>query len=138
MKEWVIASPDEILQVLQAIKTELFAQKNILLYGEMGVGKTTFTKQLASFLGSQDITSSPTFSIIQAYLISEDKYLYHMDLYRIQSLEELLDIGFEEYLDGENWVVIEWPELAESLIDDNVLRIKIEWISENQRKIILL
>ncbi len=136
--EWLISSPDEFQTVLKVLEKEIFNHKIILLYGEMGVGKTTFTKQLATFLGSKDVTSSPTFSIIQSYLLPDEKLLYHVDLYRLRTVEELLDIGFEEYLYSENWVVIEWPNLAEELLPEKVLCFQLEWISETQRKIILL
>ena len=83
--------------------------KTLLFYGDMGVGKTTLIKELAKKLGVQDTLSSPTFSIVNEYLLDSDK-LFHFDFYRINSEEEVLDIGIEDYFESTHWKLIEWPE----------------------------
>ena len=91
------------------------AHKTLLFYGEMGSGKTTFIKELARKIGVVDKLSSPTFSIVNEYQLENDK-LYHFDCYRLESVEEALDIGIEDYLDSGHWILIEWPEKIESIL----------------------
>lgn len=83
--------------------------------GEMGAGKTTFIKSLCNTLGSTNDFSSPTYSIVNEYRFPEGK-IFHFDLYRLKSMEEVLDIGFEEYVSGKDYCFIEWPDLAMSLL----------------------
>ncbi|MEM7087710.1 MAG: tRNA (adenosine(37)-N6)-threonylcarbamoyltransferase complex ATPase subunit type 1 TsaE [Bacteroidota bacterium] len=89
--------------------------KTLLFYGDMGVGKTTLIKELAKKIGVQDTLSSPTFSIVNEYLLDSDK-LFHFDFYRIKSAEEVLDIGIEDYFESPHWKLIEWPEKIEGLL----------------------
>jgi len=91
------------------------ASKTLLFYGDMGVGKTTLIKELAKKIGVQDNLSSPTFSIVNEYLLDSDK-LYHFDFYRINSDEEVLDIGIEDYFESPHWKLIEWPEKVEKFL----------------------
>ncbi len=103
--------------------------KVIALVGDIGVGKTTFTSFYAKNLNIDDVRS-PTFSIVNEY---ENEKLIHMDLYRLSSEEELFDIGFDEYLNSDSIVIIEWPEVAIRFLED-ALFIKIENISDGKRK----
>lgn len=105
----------------------------VLLKGELGTGKTLIAKAAVSALGYEGEVTSPTFSIIQEY--RADIEILHMDLYRLDSREELIEIGFEDYLNREAVVFIEWPELALSLIPADFIFIDIEKISKRQRKI---
>lgn len=89
--------------------------KTLLFYGDMGVGKTTLIKELAKKIGVQDVLSSPTFSIVNEYLLDSDK-LFHFDFYRINSEEEVLDIGIEDYFESPHWKLIEWPEKVEKFL----------------------
>lgn len=92
-------------------------QNVVLISGEMGVGKTTLIKELLSLYGVIDNVSSPTFSIINEYLIDNDEVIYHMDLYRIKDFAELENIGFFEYIKSKRTCLIEWGEIIEELID---------------------
>ena len=92
-------------------------QNVILISGEMGVGKTTLIKELLSLYGVTDNVSSPTFSIINEYLIDNDEVIYHMDLYRVKNIAELENIGFFEYVKSRRTCFIEWGEMIEELID---------------------
>lgn len=99
-------------QVMHGLTTKL-----ILLKGDMGVGKTTFVKALAKVLGSTDDVSSPTFSIVNTYELS-DGLLYHFDLYRIKHEDEAMQFGIEDYLSSSHYKVIEWPEIITNLIQE--------------------
>ena len=83
--------------------------KTLLFYGEMGSGKTTFIKALVNALGSSDDVTSPTFSIVNEYSLEND-VIYHFDMYRIEDIEELYNLGIEDYLGSNAWKMIEWPE----------------------------
>lgn len=110
--------PDAAKKVLEfAGDIKIFA-----LYGEMGSGKTTFIKELSKILGSADNFSSPTYAIVNEYVSPKWK-IYHFDLYRIRTAEELLDIGFDEYLFSGNYCFIEWPQLAEQFLPNPHLSI---------------
>lgn len=100
-------------------------QKVILISGEMGAGKTTLIKQILVDLNVIDNVSSPTFSIINEYKTKKEDLIYHMDLYRIDKIEELDGIGFFEYLESGNLCLIEWGEKIENTIGDNYDKFKI-------------
>ncbi len=113
---------------------EAVNSKTILLYGEMGVGKTTLVKSLAKALGSTYDISSPTYSIVNEYEV-KDGVLYHFDLYRLNDIEEVYNFGIEEYLYSENWIIIEWPELIEPLLTDDFNAVFLKEKTQQIRKI---
>ena len=131
----------DLPKVVKAI-FEQFPQATIFsLSGEIGAGKTTFVKQFCAFLGSKDEVTSPTFSIVNEYHYPKEKgigVIYHMDLYRLQNIEEALNIGIEEYLDQGDFCLIEWPELIEEVVLNDFIRINIEILPDSGRKIIIL
>ncbi|MCL4143985.1 UNVERIFIED_CONTAM: hypothetical protein GTU68_026173 [Idotea baltica] len=100
----------------------------------MGVGKTTLIKALIKGLGSKDDANSPTFSIVNEYELNNDK-IYHFDLYRIKDLEEAYNFGIEDYIYSDYWIIIEWPEIIETILNGkiDVIQLKIE--SENKRNL---
>jgi tRNA threonylcarbamoyladenosine biosynthesis protein TsaE len=109
-------------EINQLKKTSLELKKNInhnvvLICGEMGAGKTTLIKELLSLMNVVDNVSSPTFSIINEYSTNKDETIYHIDLYRIEDISELDNIGFFEYLESGKTCLIEWGEIIEELID---------------------
>lgn len=110
-----------------------FAQgKKVFLFdAPMGAGKTTFIKSLCHYLEVTDTMSSPTYSIVNEYDTNTKTKIYHFDLYRLKSEEELFEIGFEDYLNSDNYLFIEWPELATHFLD-SFLRIIIS-IENNNR-----
>ena len=106
----------------QLEKASLELKKNInhdvvLICGEMGAGKTTLIKELLSLMSVVDNVSSPTFSIINEYSTDKNEIIYHMDLYRIEDISELDNIGFFEYLESGKTCLIEWGEMIEEMID---------------------
>ena len=120
---------DEVAaQILNHIKTNI-----IFFYGDMGAGKTTLISSLVKKLGSVDDVSSPTFSIVNEYEANNGK-IYHFDLYRINDIEEALNFGIEDYLDSDNYSLVEWPEKLEKFVTDfDRLTIKIN--EDNTRTI---
>ena len=110
--------------------------KILLFYGEMGVGKTTLIKTLVKLLGSNDEVSSPTFSIVNEYL-GKDCSIYHFDLFRMTNEEEVLNFGFEDYLDNQHWVFVEWPEIALHLLMAEYNVITMSSINDNSRTLTL-
>jgi len=132
----------ELAKILLRCWLEENKKKNsnwlICLSGELGSGKTAFTKALAKELGVEGVVNSPTFVIMKRYFSKKHKKysLYHFDCYRISEAGEVLDLGFEEILRGENnIIVIEWPEKIKKILPQNRLNLKFEVIDENIRRI---
>ena len=100
-------------------------------YGKMGAGKTTFVKAICEELGVDDVITSPTFAIINEYTASSSPLLpppstiYHFDFYRIKKLEEVYDMGYEDYFYSGALCFIEWPELIEEILPDDAIRVSI-------------
>ena len=90
--------------------------KIILFHGDMGVGKTTLIKEICKILGTEDLISSPTFSIVNEYITSNDETIFHFDFYRIDNEEEAYNIGVDDYFDSNLWCLIEWPSVVENLL----------------------
>ena len=107
---------DYTTTLIGKILPHLDAYPIVLLKGNLGTGKTSFSKALLKELGYLEEVSSPTFNIVNTYNF-EDKTFYHFDLYRIKRVEELEEIGFMDYLDSKNVCLIEWPEIVEAYID---------------------
>lgn len=110
-------------------------EKIFAFYGKMGAGKTTFIQAICRYLGSDDNITSPTFALINEYKTREQKSIFHFDFYRIKDLEEVYDLGYEDYMYSGNYCLIEWPELIESLLPENIVRVKIE-VGEDEARII--
>ena len=100
--------------------------KVFAFYGKMGAGKTTFIKALCEVLGVKDVITSPTFAIINEYTDGNDNPIYHFDFYRIKKLEEVYDMGYEDYFYSGNLCLLEWPELVEDVLPENVVKVTIE------------
>ena len=105
----------------------------VLLTGELGTGKTCLTQGILHGLGSDDLARSPTFVLIAEY--RGRMPLYHMDLYRIGSLEQAEELGIEEYLEGDGLTVVEWADNVPGLFADDSLRIHIDLVSEYERRL---
>lgn len=113
-------------------------KSNIFTFeGEMGVGKTALIKIILKHLKVKDLVKSPTFSIVNEYLTSDNKIIYHFDFFRIKDKIEDINIGFEDYLDSSNFCFIEWPNSIKNLLPNDINKIKMEYISETKRKIII-
>jgi tRNA threonylcarbamoyladenosine biosynthesis protein TsaE len=132
----IIFTLDEIDAVAKKIISEN-PKKVILFNGLMGVGKTTLIKSLAKNLGVNDATSSPTFSLVNEYQISNNQYIYHFDVYRLKNETEALDMGIDEYLYSGNWCFIEWAENIPNLIPEEHSKIKIVMLPDGRRHLTL-
>lgn len=117
---------------------EHFSDKKIFaFYGSMGAGKTTIIKALCESLGASDIVSSPTFTLINEYRTSDGEIIFHIDFYRIKKLEEVYDFGIEEYLTGDSYCFMEWPELIEELLPHETVKVRISVDDQEQRVLLI-
>ncbi len=124
--------PEAAAQFIKAIdQNTVFA-----FYGKMGAGKTTFIKAVCEGLGVTDVVNSPTFSIVNEYRSdTTGELIYHFDFYRIKKLEEVYDMGYEDYFYSGALCFIEWPELVEEILPGDVVRVDIEELEDGTRKI---
>lgn len=133
--EFVTKSENETRELAKRLAEKLRAGDVILYSGEMGAGKTAFTKGIAEYFGTEEEVTSPTFALVHEY--PGRVPIFHFDLYRIADYDELYAIGFFDYLDRGGILAVEWseniPELAEEL--ENVININIQKLSENERRI---
>ena len=118
-------SEEETYRIGNAIGNNAKPGQIFCLNGDLGVGKTVFTKGFAKGLGVDDVISSPTFTIVQEYTNGEMPF-YHFDVYRIADPEEMYEIGFEEYIYGGGVCLIEWAELITDILPENITQITIE------------
>ena len=126
-------SPEETRAIGRIVGEHAAAGDVVLLTGELGAGKTCLTQGILHGLGSDDLARSPTF-----VLISEHRGrmpLYHMDLYRVGSVEQTEELGIEEYLEGDGLTVVEWADNVPGIFPDDSLRIHIELVSECERRL---
>lgn len=122
---------DQITEIAQTI-LENVQSKTVLFYGEMGAGKTTLISAIVKEMGATDFASSPTFSIVNEYEVTNGT-VYHFDLYRIKNQYEALDMGIEDYLYSGSWNFIEWPEKIVNLLPEKVTVLKLSLAEDGGR-----
>jgi tRNA threonylcarbamoyladenosine biosynthesis protein TsaE len=133
--DYKVNSEKDLSSVAVTLLKDFSDKKVILFYGEMGVGKTTLIKVLCKQLGVEEATNSPTFSIVNEYLSTSKKSVFHFDFYRIKEETEVMDMGYEDYFYSGNFCFVEWPEKIPNLLPDDAVKITIVEDEENNRLI---
>ncbi len=131
-----ISNLDSIKEAASAFVQQIGDRKVFAFYGSMGAGKTTFVKAICEELGVEDVITSPTFAIINEYHAHDD-VIYHFDFYRIKKLEEVYDMGYEDYFYSGSLCFIEWPELIEELLPEDAVKVSIKENPDGSRTVTL-
>ena len=129
-----VQSIQDLPQTAEAIIANAANNRIFLFYGDMGAGKTTLIKELCSFLGTNDVVTSPTFSIVNEYQVGKEN-IYHFDFYRLKNQTEALDMGYEEYFYAEAYCFIEWPERIPDLLPAHYSNVRITVAGDGARLI---
>ena len=132
-----ITSLDNIHEAARQFIAAMGDNTVFAFYGKMGAGKTTFIKAVCECLGVTDVINSPTFAIVNEYRSESGELIYHFDFYRIKKLEEVYDMGYEDYFYSGALCFIEWPELVEELLPGQTVKVTIEEAEDGARKVTL-
>ena len=132
MKRIEIDALSDLPRVAEEVVNSLDGRTVVLLRGGMGAGKTTLVSRIAALLGAEDTVTSPTFALVNQYEGSECR-IYHFDFYRIDRIEEVFDLGYEEYFYSGDLCLVEWPEKIEPLIPDDAMVVRITVGDDEQR-----
>ena len=132
MKRIEIDALSDLPRVAEEVINSLDGRTVVLLRGGMGAGKTTLVSRIAALLGAEDTVTSPTFALVNQYEGSECR-IYHFDFYRIDRIEEVFDLGYEEYFYSGELCLVEWPEKIEPLIPDDAMVVRITVGDDEQR-----
>ena len=142
--DYAIKKVGDIMIMISSSETETFnlgvrlgeklkAGTVLSLNGDLGAGKTQLTKGIAKGMGIEDYVTSPSFTILNEY---EGRVrLYHFDVYRIEDVNEMYEIGFEEYLFGDGVCIVEWGDMVEEILPENTIHIKIKRLDEDKREL---
>lgn len=133
MKKIEIESLSELPKVAEAVLGELRGRSVVLFRGPMGAGKTTLISRMAAALGAEDTVTSPTFALVNQYEGECGRRIYHFDFYRINNVEEALDLGYEEYFYSGDLCLVEWPEKIEPLLPEDAMTVTIT-VGEDERR----
>ena len=137
MKEIIADSLDALKDVAVVVVRGLDGRIVVAFCGSMGAGKTTLISAIMEYLGSSDTVTSPTFALVNQYGTASGDVVYHFDFYRINRIEEVFDMGYEEYFYSGDLCLIEWPELIEDLLPEDAMVVRIEVLSPTERKFII-
>lgn len=137
--EIIIQSIDDLEKAVTALLKFAGNRKKMMFYGEIGAGKTTFIQAICKKMDVREAVVSPTFSLVNQYTYAdkktgEEKLVHHMDLYRLKNEQEALDIGIEDYLYDDNYCFIEWAEIIEHWLPEELVKIDIEIFEDTGRK----
>lgn len=133
--EIIINDLDRIRETAREFICHMGNRKVYAFYGKMGAGKTTFIKAVCEELGVEDVITSPTFAIINEYS-GKDDTIYHFDFYRIKKLEEVYDMGYEDYFYSGALCFIEWPELIEEVLPEDAVKVQIQEKEDGTRTVL--
>lgn len=134
-KTLVISSLEMIESAAEEFLKLTSGHSKFAFYGNMGAGKTTFIKAICKTLGAADTVTSPTFSLVNEYVAKNGERFYHFDFYRIESIEEIFDIGYEELFYSDAFCFIEWPEKAEMLLPEDIVKVYLTETGNNSRHV---
>ena len=133
MKRIEIDSLSQLDMVAEEALAALDGRSVVIFRGGMGAGKTTLISRIAAALGSEDSVTSPTFALVNQYIGENDCRIYHFDFYRIDSIDEVFDLGYEEYFYSGDLCLVEWPEKIEPLLPDDVMEVRISAGDDEER-----
>lgn len=134
MNTITINSLSDLPKVADLVLESLNGRNVVAFFAPMGAGKTTLISTLMETLGSEDIVTSPTFALVNQYYTAKREPVYHFDFYRINTIGEAFDMGYEEYFYSGDLCLVEWPEKVEPLLPEDTMVVKIEIVDENTRK----
>ena len=134
MRQITIDSLSDLPKVADLVLESLNGRNVVAFFAPMGAGKTTLISTLMETLGSEDIVTSPTFALVNQYYTETREPVYHFDFYRINSINEAFDMGYEEYFYSGDLCLVEWPEKVEQLLPEDTMVVKIEIVDENTRR----
>ena len=137
MLEIKIKSLDGIADAARQFIDAMGENKVFAMFGPMGVGKTTFVKAVCEILGVEDTITSPTFAIVNEYRTNTGDQIFHFDFYRIRKMEEVYDMGYEDYVYSGAVCFLEWPELIEELLPEDAVRVTLSEEEDGTRTITL-
>lgn len=129
-----IQSPETIHEAAKEFVANMGDANIFAFYGNMGAGKTTFIKAICEELGVDDVITSPTFAIVNEYT-GRDTTIYHFDFYRIKKMEEVYDMGYEDYIYSDAICFMEWPELIEPLLPEDAIKVTIKENADGTREV---
>lgn len=135
--EIVIDSLNDLDKVADALLESLNGRNVVAFFAPMGAGKTTLISAIMERMGSQDTVTSPTFALVNQYYTESEEPVYHFDFYRINSIAEAFDMGYEEYFYSGDLCLVEWPEKIEQLLPEDTMVVKIEIIDPTTRRFII-
>lgn len=135
--EIVIDSLNDLDKVADALLESLNGRNVVAFFAPMGAGKTTLISAIMERMGSQDTVTSPTFALVNQYYTESEEPVYHFDFYRINSIAEAFDMGYEEYFYSGDLCLVEWPEKIEQLLPEDTMVVKIEIINPTTRRFII-
>ncbi len=130
-----IGSLDELDNVAREVLDSLAGRSVVAFDAPMGAGKTTLISRIAAMLNADDDVASPTFAIVNQY--EGDRTIFHFDMYRIERVEEALDFGCEEYFASGELCLVEWPEKIEPLLPEDTMVVRIEILSDTERRFVI-
>lgn len=134
-KSIIVKSLKELPDVAATILKDIGSNRIVALFGKVGAGKTTLIKEFCKLLGVTEVVSSPTFALVNEYLSGDGQPVFHFDFYRIKSIEEVYDIGYEEYIYSGSYCFIEWPEMILELLPETYVYLKIDETGDRTRRI---
>lgn len=136
MQTIVISSLQDLPRAARVFLQSLGERRLVAFYGAMGAGKTTFIKAVCDALGVTDVVNSPTFAIVNEYYSEKlAENVFHFDFYRIRHVDEVRDLGFDDYLRSGCFCLMEWPELVEDLLPDDIVRVTLSELPDGSRSL---